>query len=163
MANRKGAGGTAQAVEALVRPVVEAMGLCIWDVRFEKEGPDWFLRIYLDGGGRPLDMEACEAATRAINPVLDEADPISQSYYLEVGSPGLGRRLTRDEHFTAKRGEKVRAHLIRADETGRREVAGTLLGKEGTAVRLALEDGTEALLDTKLVSDFRLCDDEDLF
>ena len=53
MANRKGAGGTAQAVEALVRPVVEAMGLCIWDVRFEKEGPDWFLRIYLDGGGRP--------------------------------------------------------------------------------------------------------------
>ena len=123
MANRKGAGGTAQAVEALVRPVVEAMGLCIWDVRFEKEGPDWFLRIYLDGG-RPLDMEACEAATRAINPVLDEADPISQSYYLEVGSPGLGRRLTRDEHFTAKRGEKVRAHLIRADEGGGRHAAG---------------------------------------
>ena len=50
MANRKSAGGTAQAVEALVRPVVEAMGLCIWDVRFEKEGPAWFLRIYLDGG-----------------------------------------------------------------------------------------------------------------
>ena len=181
MANRKGAGGTAQAVEALVKPVVEAMGLRLWDVRFEKEGPDWFLRIYLDGNGRPLDMELCEAATRAINPVLDEADPISQSYYLEVGSPGqgpgcppqsyyleggspgLGRRLTRDEHFAAKRGEKVRAHLIRADEAGRREVAGVLLGKEGTAVRLALEDGTEAVLDTKLVSAFRLCDDEDLF
>ena len=95
--------------------------------------------------------------------VLDEADPISQSYYLEVGSPGLGRRLTRDEHFAAKRGEKVRAHLIRADEAGRREVAGVLLGKDGTAVRLALEDGTEAVLDTKLVSAFRLCDDEDLF
>ena len=45
MANRKGAGGTAQAVEALVKPVVEAMGLRLWDVRFEKEGPDWFLRI----------------------------------------------------------------------------------------------------------------------
>ena len=52
MANRKGAGGTAQAVEALVKPVVEAMGLRLWDVRFEKEGPDWFLRIYLDGNGR---------------------------------------------------------------------------------------------------------------
>ena len=64
MANRKGAGGTAQAVEALVKPVVEAMGLRLWDVRFEKEGPDWFLRIYLDGNGRPLDMELCEAATR---------------------------------------------------------------------------------------------------
>lgn len=162
MAKGNGGKNTVRTVEQLVRPVVEGMGLRLWDVRFEKEGPDWFLRIYLDGG-RPLDMEACEAATRAINPVLDEADPISQSYYLEVGSPGLGRRLTRDEHFTAKRGEKVRAHLIRADEAGRREVAGTLLGKEGAAVRLALEDGTETLLDTKLVSDFRLCDDEDLF
>ena len=163
MADKKGAGGTAQAVEALVKPVVEGMGLRIWDVRFEKEGPDWFLRVYLDGDGRPLDMDACEAATRAINPLLDEADPISQSYYLEVGSPGLCRRLTREEHFAAKRGEKVRAQLIRADAQGRRQVAGILLGKEGTSVRLALEDGSETVLDAKQVSAFRLCDDEDLF
>ncbi len=163
MADKKGAGGTAQVVEALVKPVVEGMGLRIWDVRFEKEGPDWFLRIYLDGDGCPLDMDACEAATRAINPVLDEADPISQSYYLEVGSPGLGRRLTREEHFEAKCGEKVRAQLIRADEQGRKQVAGILLGKEGTSVHLALEDGSKVVLDAKQVSAFRLCDDEDLF
>lgn len=89
MANRKGAGGTAQAVEALVKPVVEAMGLRLWDVRFEKEGPDWFLRIYLDGNGRPLDMELCEAATRAINPVLDEATPSAKAITLRWAALAL--------------------------------------------------------------------------
>ena len=87
MANRKGAGGTAQAVEALVKPVVEAMGLRLWDVRFEKEGPDWFLRIYLDGNGRPLDMELCEAA-RAFTPPQ---------------GIGLGREMTEDEGFSMSR------------------------------------------------------------
>ena len=150
MANRKGAGGTAQAVEALVRPVVEAMGLCIWDVRFEKEGPDWFLRIYLDGGGRPLDMEACEAATRAINPVLDEADTISQSYYLEVGSPGLGRRLTRPEHFAAFVGRPVRARLIRPLENGQRELTGILLrAEEDGQLELQLDEETSVTLEKK--------------
>ena len=91
MAKEKG--GTVQAVEALVAPVLARLGMRLWDVRFEKEGPDWFLRIFIDRD-EPLDMNACEDATRAINPVLDEADPISQSYYREVGSPGLGCKLT---------------------------------------------------------------------
>ena len=107
-------GGTVQVVEALVTPVLEDLGLRLWDVRFEKEGPDWFLRIFIDRD-TPLDIAACEAATRAINPVIDQADPISQSYYLEVGGPGLGRKLTRDSHFAAKCGQKVLAHLIRAN------------------------------------------------
>ena len=108
-------------------------------------------------------MNACEDATRAINPVLDEADPISQSYYLEVGSPGLGCKLTRDAHFAAKRGQKVLAHLIRPDGAGRRDIAGILRGKEGPLVTLALEDGTQAVVDQKDASYFKLCDDEDLF
>ena len=71
-------GGTVQIVEALVTPVLEELGLRLWDVRFEKEGPDWFLRVFIDRD-TPLDIAACEAATRAINPVIDQADPISQS------------------------------------------------------------------------------------
>ena len=92
MANGKGGRpkGAAAAVEALVTPVLTEMCLRVWDVRFEKEGPDWFLRVYIDRDA-PLDLEACEAAARAIDPVLDEADPISQRYFLEVGSPGLGQ------------------------------------------------------------------------
>lgn len=161
MAKEKG-GGTVQIVEALVTPVLEELGLRLWDVRFEKEGPDWFLRVFIDRD-TPLDIAACEAATRAINPVIDQADPISQSYYLEVGGPGLGRRLTRDSHFAAKCGQKVLAHLIRANEAGEREVTGILRGKEGTVVTLEREDGTLAAIDTKDASYFKLCDDEDLF
>ena len=155
-------GGTVQIVEALVTPVLEELGLRLWEVRFEKEGPDWFLRVFIDRD-TPLDIAACEAATRAINPVIDQADPISQSYYLEVGGPGLGRRLTRDSHFAAKCGQKVLAHLIRANEAGEREVTGILRGKEGTVVTLEREDGTLAAIDTKDASYFKLCDDEDLF
>ena len=161
MAKGKG-GNTVGTVEALVAPVLEGLGMRLWDVRFEKEGPDWFLRIFIDRD-EPLDMNACEEATRAINPVIDAADPIPQSYFMEVGSPGLGRKLTKDAHFEAKRGQKVSAHLIRISAAGEKEITGILKGKDGAAVTLALPDGADAVLDAKEVSFFKLCDDEDLF
>ena len=68
-------GSAVKVVEALVRPVVEGMDLRLWDVRFEKEGPDWFLRVLIDRD-EPLDTDTCEAVSRAIDPLLDEADPI---------------------------------------------------------------------------------------
>lgn len=161
MAKAKGGPSTAQVVETLVRPVVEGMGLRLWDVRFEKEGPDWFLRIYIDKPGG-LDIVTCEEATRAINPVIDEADPIDQSYYMEVGSPGLGRRLTREEHYAALAGQKIAARLIRPDEQGRRELEGILQGCEGGIVTLETPAGPVQFARTA-ASFVKLCDDEDLF
>ena len=158
----KGKGNTVQTVEALITPVLTELGLRLWDVRFEKEGPDWFLRIYIDRD-TPLDIKACEDATRAINPVIDAADPITQSYYMEVGSPGLGRKLTKDAHFEAKRGELILAHLYRATPAGEKDIMGTLKAKEGAALTLTLEDGTDLVLDTKDISTCKLCDDLDLF
>ena len=155
-------GGAAAVVEALVRPTVEGFGLRLWDVRFEKEGPDWFLRVLIDRD-EPLDTDTCEAVSRAIDPLLDEADPIEQSYYLEVGSPGLGRKLTRDVHFEAMRGRRVAAHLIRATAAGEKDVAGILQGKDGARVTLLLDDGSETVIEEKEASYFKLCDDEDLF
>ena len=161
MAKERSGAATVQIVEDLVRPVVEDLGLRLWDVRFEKEGPDWFLRILIERD-TPLDTDTCEDVTRAIDPLLDEADPIEQSYYLEVGSPGLGRRLTRDEHFARYLGEKVAVHLIRPDESGRRDYEGILKAKEGPDVTLETEAGpvTFALA---AASSVKLCDDEDLF
>ena len=127
MAKGKG-GGTVGTVEALVTPVLEQLGMRLWDVRFEKEGPDWFLRIYIDRD-EPLDLNACEEATRAINPVIDAADPIDQSYFMEVGSPGLGRKLTRDVHFETMRGRRVAAHLIRATAAGEKGRGGHPAGQ----------------------------------
>ena len=158
----QGTGGAAAAVERLVRPTVEGMGLQLWDVRFEKEGPDWFLRVLIDRD-TPLDTDTCEAVSRAIDPLLDEADPIEQSYYLEVGSPGLGRRLTRPEHYEALRGQKCAAHLIRPDEAGRRDVSGILQGLDGEGNVTLLEGQTPYTFPLKAAGYVKLCDDEDLF
>lgn len=159
--NAQGTGSTVAVVERLVRPTVEGMGLQLWDVRFEKEGPDWFLRILIDRD-TPLDTDTCEAVSRAIDPILDQADPIEQSYYLEVGSPGLGRRLTRPEHYEALKGQKCLAHLIRPDDKGRRELSGELVGLQDGTVTLNTPEGTESF-PLEAASYVKLCDDEDLF
>lgn len=157
----KNTGNIAAKVSAMVRPIIEDMGLRLWDVRFEKEGADWMLRVWIDRD-TPLDTNTCEAVSRAIDPILDEEDPIAQSYFLEVGSPGLGRRLTRPEHFEAKTGQKVAAHLIRPGQDGQRDKEGLLLGLANGVVRL--QAGDEVLeIAEKDASYFKLCDDEDLF
>ena len=161
MAKEKSGAATVRLVEELVRPVVEDLGLRLWDVRFEKEGPDWYLRILIERD-TPLDTDTCEAVSRAIDPLLDEADPIEQSYYLEVGSPGLGRRLTRDEHFARYMGEKAAMHLIRPDESGNRDYEGKLAAFENGNVTLETENGT-VTMPLASASYVKLCDDEDLF
>lgn len=162
MAKEKSGAATVRLVEELVRPVVEDLGLRLWDVRFEKEGPDWYLRILIERD-TPLDTDTCEDVTRAIDPLLDEADPIEQSYYLEVGSPGLGRRLTRPEHYEALKGQKCAAHLIRPDEAGRRDIEGILQGLDADG-NATLVNGEESYtFPVKMAGYVKLCDDEDLF
>lgn len=160
MAKQSG-GNTARRVEALVRPIVEGMGLRLWDVVFEKEGPDWFLRVLIDRDG-PMDTDTCAEVSHALDPVLDEEDPIDQSYYLEVGSPGLGRRLTRPEHYTLLAGEKISVRLIRPDADGVREFSGILEGLDGSAAAVQTETGHK-VFELSAAAVVRLCDDEDLF
>lgn len=160
MAKQAG-GNTARRVEALVRPVVEGMGLRLWDVVFEKEGPDWYLRILIDRDGI-MDTDTCAAVSHALDPVLDEADPIEQSYYLEVGSPGLGRALTRPEHYEQLMGEKIRVKLIRPNAGGVREFAGILKAREGGAVTVGTDAG-DITFEVNAAANVHLCDDEDLF
>ncbi len=161
MAKEKSGAATVRIVEEIVRPVVEDLGLRLWDVRFEKEGPDWYLRILIERD-TPLDTDTCEDVTRAIDPLLDEADPIEQSYYLEVGSPGLGRRLTRDEHFARYLGEKVAVRLIRPDENGSRDYEGELKAFENGNVTVKTPEG-DVTVPLATASYVKLCDDEDLF
>ena len=148
-------------VTGFARPVVESLGCRLWDVEYVREGADWFLRIYIDKDGG-VDITDCEAISRALDPILDEADPIDQSYYLEVGSPGLGRKLTRPEHYEQLKGQKIRAKLIRPNADGVRELAGILTGREGTTVTLGTDNGPVAF-EVNAASSVQLCDDEDLF
>ncbi len=154
-------GSTANRVEQLVRPTVEALGVILWDVVFEKEGQEWFLRILIDKEGG-MDTDTCAAVSHAVDPILDEADPISQSYYLEVGSPGLGRKLTKDAHFEMLMGEKVSVKLFRAAENGLREFAGILKSKEGAEICVDV-NGQDVVFAQNTASTIRLCDDENLF
>ena len=93
---------TAQTVQTLLTPVVEELGYEIWDVEYVKEGSRWYLRVTIDTdaeGG--ITIDDCEKVHRAIDPVLDEADPIEGAYYLEVSSPGVERELKEDWQICA--------------------------------------------------------------
>ncbi len=149
---------TAHRVEALITPAITQLGLKIWDVRFEKEGPDYFLRIFIDAD-TPIDMKACEDATRAINPIIDEADPISQSYYMEVGSPGLGRKLTKQQHFDLMQNKKVLVRCIRSEQDGEKEIVGILVKKEGKVLTLTVQN-KQREINMANVSYVKLYDDE---
>ncbi|GKH45926.1 MULTISPECIES: ribosome maturation factor RimP [Anaerotruncus] len=117
---------TAAVCAELAAPVAEGIGVYLWDVVFEKEGAGWYLRYFIDkdaDGGVTIDE--CEAFSRAMSDLLDEKDPIPQSYTLEVGSPGVERRLTKDWHFRKYLGSDVLVRLIRPVE-GERDFIGTL-------------------------------------
>ncbi len=111
-------------VSSLALPITEELGLMLWDVRFEKEGPDWFLRVLLDSKDG-LSIDDCEAVSKRLDKLLDELDPIEQSYYLEVSSPGVERTLYTDAHLEAYTGQRVRVKLIRPLE-GKKEYTGLL-------------------------------------
>lgn len=133
---------TVNIAEQLAQPVLEQLGLELWDVRFEKEGANWYLRYFIDKDGG-VDIQDCTDFSRAVDKLLDDADPIDHSYVLEVCSPGIERALTKDSHYQQLMGELVSVRLIRPMENGLREFVGTLAAKEGDNVCVVLEDGEE--------------------
>lgn len=133
-------GSTEQLVMQLAAPFAAQQGLSLWDVRFEKEGAAWYLRVFID---KPegICIDDCEAMSRPLSDLLDERDPISQSYFLEVGSAGLERDLIRETQFEASVGAEVRARLIRPDEAGQKEYTGILDAFDKETVTLTDADG----------------------
>lgn len=133
--------GVADKVFSLVQSTVEENGVSLWDVRFVKEGANWYLRIIIDSDSG-ISIDDCTNVHHAIDPLLDEADPIDRAYYLEVCSPGLERELTRDEHFEQMAGEKVKLKLYKARD-GVKEFAGTL--KSGDKEKVVITTETQEI------------------
>ena len=125
---QKGGRETKMAVKDTVReailPTVTELGYRIWDVVYSKIGADYHLEITIDSD-EGINIEDCERVHRAIDPILDECDPIEGFYYLEVSSPGIERELRTDEHIEYSVGERVLAKLFVAKD-GRKEIEGTL-------------------------------------
>ncbi len=114
---------------ALIKDAVESEGVCLWDVRFLKEGASYYLRVFIDKA-EGIDINDCTAVSHAIDPIIDEADPIDKSYYLEVCSPGLERQLIRPEHFERFIGSDVKVKLYKA-YAGAKELKGKLIKYDG--------------------------------
>jgi len=136
LANSKGK-NTVSAVEELISPIADSLGLRIWDVRYLKEGSQWYLRVFIDKDGG-VDINDCENMSRAIDEPLDRLDPIDGEYILEVSSPGIERDLIKPEHFKRFIGADIMVKMIRP-------IVG--IGKEFKGVLTAFDDGMVTITD----------------
>lgn len=123
-----------------IAPVADELGYILWDVEYVKEGARRILRVTIDNENG-ITIEDCERMHRAIDPVLDEIDPIEDAYDLEVSSPGIERDLRTDAHIDACIGEDVEIRFFAPFE-GQKSVRGILAGREG-AQSILLEIGGE--------------------
>ncbi len=153
-------GGTEQRIYDLIAPIVTELGYLVWDVRYEKEGANWYLRIFIDSETDTISINDCEKVTTPVSDLLDEADPISQSYILEVSSAGLEADLVRESHFDACIGCEVRAKSIRPLADGSREVIGVLKDWNKDTVTLTV-DGEDVTLELSALAFVKLYFDFD--
>ena len=128
---------TVQKVWNIAEPIAKELGLEIWDIRYVKEGANFYLRIFIDKKDG-VDINDCENMSRAIDKPLDENDPISDAYILEVSSPGIERQLLRDEHFIRFKGADIMVKMIRPIEG---------IGKEFKGVLTDFNDGEVTITD----------------
>ena len=110
----------------LAEPVVKKNSFELVDVEFVKEGPNWYLRIYIDKPGG-ITIDDCKVVSEEVSDLLDKEDPIPHSYFLEVSSPGLERPLKKDSDFEKFKGELVEVRLFKAIN-GKKIYAGELIG-----------------------------------
>ncbi len=123
-------------LEVLIQPIADELNYELYHVEFVKENNEFYLRIYIDKE-EGISLTDCENLSRRVSDVLDEVDPIEQAYYLEVSSPGLNRRLFKDEHFKKFIGREVFIRL-NGNINGSKNIKGIL--KEVTDEDIIVEE-----------------------
>ncbi len=156
MPEKKKGGNVVNAVWDIACPIAESLGLILWDVKFQKEGANWYLRIIIDKDGG-VGIDDCVNMNDAIDAPLDEADPIEQSYNLQISSPGIERELIRDFHFLTYLGERVIAKFRSAVE-GVKIHKCILKGYSDGNITLEFSDGEERVFEKKDFSSIKLDD-----
>ena len=120
--------------EALLAPILEAVGFELWDVEYVKEGQDMFLRIYIDKPGG-ITIDDCVDVSRKLSDALDADDPTDDAYTLEVSSPGLGRKLKKDREFEKSLGRDIDIKFYKPVD-GSKEITGKLVGYDRETVSI---------------------------
>ncbi len=151
--------GVAARVSAVAAPVLQQMGYRLVRIRISGEA-GCTVQIMAERPDGSMQIDDCEAISRALSPVLDIADPIERAYRLEISSPGIDRPLVRRSDF-----ERYAGHLVKIEMAvvshGRKRFRGTLAGVEGGAIRLHRDDASEGddadvLLTMEDIADARL-------
>ena len=137
-------------LEELIAPVVEAEGYECVDVTFEKAGKDWVLTTYIDGPNG-IGLDDCEVVSRKLSDLMDEKDPIEQSYLLEVSSPGIDRPLKKEKDF-ARNMDKHIVVSFYAPVNGSQQLSGILKGSKGVTLTLQLDSEEMMELEMSAVS-----------
>lgn len=132
-----------ETVREAVQPIITELGYDIWDITYSKVGADYHLEITIDSQNG-INIEDCEKVHRAIDPILDECDPIEGFYYLDVSSPGIERELRTEEHIAKSVGERVRAKLFAAKD-GSRTILGNLTSFEDGKLTVTTATGEVVL------------------
>lgn len=160
MANKKG-GATVEMVRSVIEPIISELQLELWDVRYVKEGVQWYLRVFID---KPegVNIEDCEKVSRAIDGPIDEINPIEQSYCLEVCSPGIERELIREEHFNRFIGANVIVKMIRPIEGIGKEFGGVLKACDKNQVTIEDHSGENSVVINKKDAVWIKLDDFDI-
>ncbi len=144
-------------VEAIAAPIAEAMSYEIYDIEYEKEGPNWYLKVFMDKEGG-FSINDCVAFSHALEEKLEEDDPIETAYILEVSSPGLDRPLKKDKDFKKNLGKLVDVKTFQPVEELGKAFQATLKAYDEKTQTMTLEseDGKELTLNRKELSGIRL-------
>ena len=137
-----------EVVREAVEPTVKELGYEIWDVTYSKVGADYHLEITIDSPNG-IFINDCEKVHRAIDPILDECDPIEGFYYLDVSSPGIERELRTEHHILSSVGQKVQAKLFTAKD-GKRSVVGILSAFSDGNITITANDGDVVLKQSEI-------------
>jgi len=140
--------------EELIMPIIEDQHFELVDIEWVKEGPTWYLRVYIDKEGG-ITVDDCEIVSRAFGDILDEKDFISENYIFEVSSPGLDRPLKKEKDFRRSIGKMVEVKLYKALNK-QKEFAGSLKAYHGDSITVELEDKSEIEFKLKDIAIIRL-------
>ena len=126
-------------IEELLKDKIKNLGYDLYDVEYAKEGPNYFLRIFIDNK-KGIDLNDCEKVSNEINEILDKSDYIKEQYFLEVSSPGIERVLRKDRHLEQNIGKKVEVKLFKKDEKGNKNYIGELAEFDSETLTIITEE-----------------------
>ena len=124
-------------VEKLLKEKIEKIGYELYDVEYSKEGKNYFLRVYIDKN-EGISLEDCEKVNNEIIPLLDEADYITNMYFLEVSSPGIERIIRKEKHLKQNIGNEVELKLFQKNNNQNKQYKGIL--KEFDTEKIIIEN-----------------------